>query len=252
MASTNHTTNYNLSQYVATDKPTYLVDYNNDMLAIDTQMKANATAVATAQNAAETADAKAVTADGKAVTAQSSAAAAQTSADSANTKIGTMANLETADKTSLVNALNEVINEININQHTTFDPSISGQISVTNASLYSNEGMLYCSTNSSGTLAKIYGFVRLNTENTTATPVVSIQTSLRPQTDIIINSVGINVLTDSNDTNNTVSCDLKIYTTGVVEIYGANNSATKRNRLIIHPCILYIKDFGDVITPSNN
>ena len=252
MASTNHTTNYNLSQYISTDKPTYLVDYNNDMLAIDTQMKVNETAAATAKTAAENADTKAVTADGKAVTAQSSAAAAQTSADSANTKIGTMANLETADKTSLVNALNEVINEININQHTTFDPSISGQISVSNASLYTDEGKLFCSTNSSGTLAKIYGFVRLNTSNTTATPVVSIQTSLRPQTDIIINSVGINVITDSNDSNNVVSCNIKIYTTGVVEIYGNNGGTITRNRIIIHPCILYIKDFGDVITPSNN
>ena len=36
MASTNKTTNYELSQYVASDKPTYLVDYNGDMSKIDT------------------------------------------------------------------------------------------------------------------------------------------------------------------------------------------------------------------------
>ena len=36
MSSTNKTTHYNLNQYVANDKPTYLVDYNADMSAIDT------------------------------------------------------------------------------------------------------------------------------------------------------------------------------------------------------------------------
>ena len=35
-SATNHTAHYNLSQYISTDKPTYLVDYNSDMLAIDT------------------------------------------------------------------------------------------------------------------------------------------------------------------------------------------------------------------------
>lgn len=42
MASTNKTSNYELSQYVGSDKPTYLGDYNSDMLKIDAGMKANA------------------------------------------------------------------------------------------------------------------------------------------------------------------------------------------------------------------
>lgn len=36
MSATNKTTYYNLSQYIDTDKPTYLSDYNSDMLKIDT------------------------------------------------------------------------------------------------------------------------------------------------------------------------------------------------------------------------
>lgn len=35
MSSTNKTTYYNLSQYIGTDKPTYLGDYNSDMSKID-------------------------------------------------------------------------------------------------------------------------------------------------------------------------------------------------------------------------
>lgn len=52
MSSTNKTTNYNLSQYIGTDKPTYLGDYNGDMLKIDTQMKANADSASNAISAA--------------------------------------------------------------------------------------------------------------------------------------------------------------------------------------------------------
>lgn len=59
MGSTNKTTNYELSQYIGTDKPSWLNDYNNDMLKIDTQMKANATAASGAQTTANTADGKA-------------------------------------------------------------------------------------------------------------------------------------------------------------------------------------------------
>lgn len=38
MASTNKTTHYELSQYIGTDKPTYLGDYNSDMSKIDTAL----------------------------------------------------------------------------------------------------------------------------------------------------------------------------------------------------------------------
>lgn len=57
MSSTNKTTNYKLSQYIGTDKPTYLGDYNSDMLKIDTQLKANADSASNAASAAGAAQA---------------------------------------------------------------------------------------------------------------------------------------------------------------------------------------------------
>ena len=45
MTATNKTANYNLSQFVGTDRPTWLGDYNGDMAKIDAQMKANADAI---------------------------------------------------------------------------------------------------------------------------------------------------------------------------------------------------------------
>ena len=64
MSSTNKTPNYDLSQYIGTDKPTYLGDYNGDMLKIDTQMKANADAATSAEASAGEAVAKATQAQG--------------------------------------------------------------------------------------------------------------------------------------------------------------------------------------------
>lgn len=48
MTAANHTENYNLSQFVGTDRPTWLVDYNGDMAKIDAQMKQNADDIASA------------------------------------------------------------------------------------------------------------------------------------------------------------------------------------------------------------
>lgn len=42
MTATNKTENYKLSQFVGTDRPTWLGDYNSDMSKIDAQLKRNA------------------------------------------------------------------------------------------------------------------------------------------------------------------------------------------------------------------
>lgn len=67
MSSTNKTTNYELPQFISTDKPTWLGDFNGAMGTIDTTMKANeaaAAAAAATANAAAPATDLAVT-DGK-------------------------------------------------------------------------------------------------------------------------------------------------------------------------------------------
>ena len=48
MTATNHTENYNLSQFTGTDRPTWLGDYNGDMAKIDAQLKQNADDIASA------------------------------------------------------------------------------------------------------------------------------------------------------------------------------------------------------------
>ena len=54
MTATNKTENYELSQFVGTDRPTWLGDYNSDMSKIDAQLKQNADGIASATTGALT------------------------------------------------------------------------------------------------------------------------------------------------------------------------------------------------------
>lgn len=48
MTASNKTANYKLSQFVGSDRPTWLGDYNSDMSKIDAQLKQNADDIASA------------------------------------------------------------------------------------------------------------------------------------------------------------------------------------------------------------
>ena len=93
MSHTNSTANYSLPQFINTDKPAWLTDVNNAYAAIDTAIKAASDA--------------AVTADGKATSAA-------TTANAADLKIGALTDLQTSDKTSVVNAINSSILSDNV------------------------------------------------------------------------------------------------------------------------------------------
>lgn len=58
MASTNKTANYELSQYIGTDIPNPLTDYNSDMEKIDTALKANGDVAGNAQTGVTELEAK--------------------------------------------------------------------------------------------------------------------------------------------------------------------------------------------------
>lgn len=61
MSATNSTTTIGLSQYISTDKPTYLVDYNGDMLKIDGAIAADRESIGDVNTVAQRADGKADT-----------------------------------------------------------------------------------------------------------------------------------------------------------------------------------------------
>lgn len=105
MSSTNKTPNYDLSQFVGTDKPTYLGDYNGDMLKIDEQMKANADAASNAQEKAGEAVTKAEQAQTKVTNVDSRLTSAETDITQLQSNVTNMSqNIKTiSDKADAAN-----------------------------------------------------------------------------------------------------------------------------------------------------
>lgn len=138
MGHTNSTANLSLPQFIGTDKPTWLGDVNGAFSAIDSYAGTNDAAVAGAVSDASSAIAQAASAVSTANAANTTAGNASTAATNAvgtannamslvnqtNTKIGTLANLHTTDKTSIVDAINE-----------TFDALPSSAVEVQSATL---------------------------------------------------------------------------------------------------------------------
>ena len=122
MGHTNSTANLGLPQFIGTDKPTWLSDVNGAFSAIDTYAGTNdaalaitdakadgavndaASALTTATNAANTAG----TASTQATNAVTVAGNALTVANGINSKVGVLTDLTTTDKSTVVNAINEV------------------------------------------------------------------------------------------------------------------------------------------------
>lgn len=130
MSATNSTPNYGLPQYIGTDVPSYLGDFNSAMLKIDNAIKGvdnkatsaeSAVATAnsnanqalenseTAQTTAETAQATAQSAQGTANTAKSSAEQANTTANSANSTANTAKSTADNLNTSIKNWVSQNI-----------------------------------------------------------------------------------------------------------------------------------------------
>ena len=243
MSSTNKTTNYELSQFLGTDKPAWLSDYNTDMSKIDTQMKANADA----------------------------ATAASGSATTANTAIGTLASLTTTAKTDLVSAINEVDSNADTAQGTASDAytlASTASTGVSNVASYLNMTQftdpvasatnvtitindMHCAANAQGTLGKIYGRVHLSSSyNGTAT--ISFATPLRPSSAITIQG-GIVAAWQSRAIDDMpwvpIQPSYTIGTDGTCTISLSVNSPNDYRLLFVNS-VIFAKDFGDTPTPE--
>lgn len=112
--STNKTTNYELSQFIGTDKPTFLGDYNSDMGKIDNAIHTNATAISGASSDISLINNNIGTLSSLDTTDKTSVVNAinevKGNATTNATNIGTLSNLETTNKTTVVNAINELVN----------------------------------------------------------------------------------------------------------------------------------------------
>lgn len=117
MGATNTTTHYNLSQFVSTDKPAWLQDYNGDMLKIDAGIDEAKVAADTAQTTANAAN------------------GAATQAASDITALGTTVTGQGNNITALQLAVNTINSLIGNGTPTTTDQTIIGAINEINAAL---------------------------------------------------------------------------------------------------------------------
>lgn len=206
MASTNQTANYSLSQFIGTDKPAWLGDYNQDMSKIDTAMKANADANAntattvaghTSQIAGNSADIASIQSDvtalgtrvstletkdtqqdtaiqsaqGDATTALTKATASEANINTLQTAVGS----NTSDISTLTNNLNALTTEVanNKTELQNFEKAFElSNITTCDGSDLGLSQLSYCSgsltlaKNSDETIYKMYG--RITMGNSTA------------------------------------------------------------------------------------
>ena len=208
--STNQTTHYDLSQYTANYKPTYLIDYNGDMAKIDTAIYG---------------------ADARSLVNESA--------------IGDLTELDTTAKNNLVSAVNEIFNYLALTDNRALSNPVvtdgSGNV-MAGASVSANT--IRVALNSAGTYGKIYGKITLT--GVTGYPRVKfINTGINGVTESFdINAGGI-VLG-----NNAKSITIKIdppasgeTSASITLIFGIWDGSVEG---MLFPCLYYFTDFGDV------
>ena len=235
MSSTNKTTNYNLSQFLGSDKPAWLADYNQDMTKIDTQMKANSDL--------------ATGAEGK--------------ADANTTKIGDLDYLSTTVKTSLVGAINEVDGKAETAQNTANSAGTTATSAITKANAiesflninsFSNPSVtgnginvtlneIKCAVNSDGSLGKIYGSIFATVSSNSGNITIG-DTGFRPSTNINVDGICFRQSLENSTLN---ILPITIHTDGTVTLQ--NNMTSywngKQISLLFNASLIIAKDFGD-------
>ena len=252
--STNKTTNYELSQYIGTDKPTYLGDYNGDMLKIDTAIHNNATGISGVSGSITTINNNIGTMSNLTTEEKSSLVGAinevDSHADTNATNIGTLSNLETSNKTTIVNAINEVIERIDMSDITVYHLSDGVNKHNISNTTSGNNITLTVAQNNDGTLFKLYGtFALARGDNSGDNFSITFENAIKnpPATAYMINPIGLcfhrGNLTYLSGVTVTINTDKSITLSGAMP--GSSNNAG-----LIFPCLYFNSNFGDAPTPQ--
>ena len=256
MSSTNHTTNYNLPQFVGSDKPAWLGDINPAMSAIDTQMKANNTL-------AQQGVTDASTADGKAVNAQADATQALTNAGTAQRT----ANEASAEATRLGQILDTYIASMKLTDFTSCE--ILAQGANLNSAI-----RLTLAQSDDGSAFKIYGYYNItnNTSTAKSNPFTFVNVTVgtetfsgvdtglvlnsTPESAFVISPIGIMLTRDISSESamvirNSTAISMCVGTNGHIYVT-ANSSLPAKTTYMNHvqPCLYFNTNFGDTPNPS--
>lgn len=162
--------------------------------------------------------------------------------------IGDLQNLSTSDKSSVVNAINEVNNSVsqfNLTDFTQYNPT-NNNMTVNNGNYVG--GNITIAKNTDGTIAKIYGSVLLSDVQPQAeTTLTLLNTGLEADEQFTIYPTGSTLQYTSTFNNFVVDNSATILTNGSVTIKSQkvelNEDVTER--ITLYPCIYFIKNFGD-------
>lgn len=267
MSHTNSTTNYNLPQFVGTDKPAWLTDINGAFSSIDTAIKS-------AKDTADTGSANAT---------------------SALNKIGDLTTLTTTAKTDVVAAVNEIKTDAGTAQSTAnaagtaanqanldiaaliakFNINASSTQATVTATRGSVSQQPTLSQNSDGSMFKFYGTLQVNaftSTNGASVPLTSIPgmsgfkgiatgctLATAPDTAYTVNgSVYLSVhLQDDTRVKTTGGVSFAVGTDGQIYIRPRETTATTEDyasgefhRYWMPACLYFNSNFGD--TPEDN
>ena len=244
MSSTNKTTNYNLSQFIGTDKPAWLTDYNSDMSKIDA-------GVAAAQSTATGADGKA-TANATAIgTLSSLTTEAKTNLVAAvnevNTSAGTALNTATAaagNATQALNTANALANYLTMAIEAIPSNKVvaqSGTIGSTSVSIAKN---------STSSLGKVYGKIdHTPTGSGPQSITLNIDSGIHPDTEFTISPAGNAFVTSASYSQSPLTVSMTFKTDGkIVLSYWADYAV--KYVLYLWPCLYFFTDFGDLPSES--
>lgn len=223
MGATNKTTNYELPQWIGTDKPTFLGDMNDAFLKIDTGMAENKDSATSAESIAGASNAKATEAYSMAQTAQTTASTAQNTASQAQETASTA---QSTAQQALEKANQAIAGQTNAWQNITWTPNTSVVNSAYTAGFVSyNDSLkllgLALYFNCSGSSGFISG----------RTKVCTLGAPIRPSGQRIIRGAGTTrgriVSGDSEiNANAAVVFDITIEADGSVYVQPPNNNPT--------------------------
>lgn len=154
MSSTNKTTYYDLSQYIDTDKPTYLQDYNDDMSKIDTAIHDVNAVATTATQSAGSAEAKAEQANTNVTALQGRVGAVE----------GAVSNLQDKDTTQdgEINNAKKLASDANTTANNALQNANSANLKIDNAKFNGWNTLTNINSNVTGNSVKVMYNKELN------------------------------------------------------------------------------------------
>lgn len=261
-ASTNKTTYYELPQFVGTDKPTWLGDFNEAMADIDAGMHENATDISSIETLAQNASSSASQASQDVATltgrvntlssdvssiSQTATNAQQTSTSALNTANTANGKADT-NTTAITNLTGDVTS---LESYIT----LSDTRKLTNPTITRGAGTIEgedirVALNSDGTAGKIYGRIAIRGQNNYGA-VKYTNTGIMGVTEAItISSAGVSLAEPVSGGYGVDIAQLKINppeageTSASIEIIMGNWSSSATVAFLM-PCMYFFKDFGD-------